>query len=287
MNIIEINDINAPQLDIFIRATERELRTCNAPDDGLFMTESAYVSCIALENGYEPVEMLVEKDRLDIEAAPVFESLSKHCGTAKAESISVYIVEHELIMNIRGYALVRGLWMTFRRKPSVSIEEFCRNKMRISVLIDTVNPLNAGAIIRSAAALGMDGVLLTHASVDPLTRRTSRVSMGTVFQIPWVQASLEESSPIRIIERLNTYGFKTAAMALTADSVSPDSDDIRSNEKVAIILGTEGAGLPKDVISSCDYRVMIPMHLGVDSLNVGAAAAISFWELMKNNQINI
>ena len=281
MNIIEINDINAPQLDSFIRATERELRTCNSSEEGLFMTESAYVSCIALENGYEPVEMLVEKDRLDIEAAPVFEALIKHCGKAKAESIPVYVAEHELIMNIRGYALVRGLWMTFRRKPTVSIEEFCHDKKRIAVLIDTVNPLNAGAIIRSAAALGMDGVLLTHASVDPLSRRTSRVSMGTVFQIPWVQASLEESGPSGIIERLKAYGFKTVAMALTDDSVSPDSDEIRSNEKVAIILGTEGAGLPKEVISACDYRVMIPMHLGVDSLNVGAAAAISFWELMK------
>ena len=286
MNLIEITDIDAPQLDVFVRKTERELRTCNAPDEGLFMAESAYVIRLALEKGYEPCEMLVEKGRLDIEAAPVLEAVRQYCGDKVADSLPVYVAEHELVMNMRGYALVRGLWMTMRRKPEISVEEFCKDKSRIAVLIDVVSPTNVGAIIRTAAALGMDGVLLTHASVDPLTRRTSRVSMGTVFQIPWVQASLEDSNGLDLVNRLSSYGFKTVAMALTEDSTSVDSDEIRSNEKVAVLLGTEGTGLPKDVINSCDYRVMIPMFHEVDSLNVGAAAAISFWELMKDRKDN-
>ena len=180
-----------------------------------------------------------------------------------------------------GYNLVRGLWMTLRRKPEMPVEDFCRDKRRITVLFDVVNPTNVGAIIRSAAALGMDGAVLTHASVDPLTRRTARTSMGTVFQIPWAQAALEDSAGQAILNTLNKHGFKTVAMALTEDSTSVDNDDIRANEKVAVLLGTEGTGLPKDVINACDYRVMIPMYHGVDSLNVAAASAISFWELMK------
>jgi tRNA G18 (ribose-2'-O)-methylase SpoU len=163
----------------------------------------------------------------------------------------------------------------------VSVEEFCRDKKRIAVLMDVVNPLNVGAIIRSAAALGMDGVLLTHKSVDPLTRRVTRVSMGTVFRIPWTQATLEESENLTLLKTLQSYGFKTVAMALTEDSTNIDNEEIRANERLAVMLGTEGTGLPKDVIAASDYRVMIPMHHGVDSLNVAAASAISFWELMK------
>ena len=281
MNLIEITDINDPRLDAFVRTTERELRTCNAPEEGLFMAESAYVISLALSKGYEPVEMLVEKGRLEIEAAPVMEAIEKYCGKDTAESIPVYTAEHELVMNMRGYALVRGLWMTMKRKPVVTVEEFCRGKKRIAVMVDVVNPANVGAIIRSAAALGMDGVLLTHAAVDPLTRRASRVSMGTVFQIPWVQASLEESDGLDLVKRLNSYGFKAVAMALTDDSTSVDNDEIRANEKLAVLLGTEGTGLPKTVIDAADFRVMIPMYHGVDSLNVVAAGAICFWELMK------
>ena len=171
--------------------------------------------------------------------------------------------------------------MTMRRKPELPVEEFCQDKKRITVLYDVVNPTNVGAIIRCAAALGMDGALLTSPSVDPLTRRSARVSMGTVFQIPWTKASREESEGITLIRTLQSYGFKTVAMALTEDSTSVDNDEIRSNEKLAVVLGTEGTGLPKEVIAACDYRVMIPMFHGVDSLNVAAASAISFWELMK------
>ena len=180
-----------------------------------------------------------------------------------------------------GHNLARGLWMVMKRKPEISLEEFCKDKKRIAVLFDVVNPMNVGAIIRSAAALGMDGVLLTHPSVDPLTRRTARVSMGTVFQIPWARAGREESEGTALINTLQSHGFKTVAMALTQDSTSVDNDEIRANDKLAVVLGTEGTGLPRDVIASCDYRVMIPMFHGVDSLNVAAASAISFWELMK------
>lgn len=161
------------------------------------------------------------------------------------------------------------------------MEEFCRDKRRIAVLYEVVNPANAGAIVRSAAALGMDGVLFTYGSVDPLTRRSSRVSMGTVFQIPWTKATKEETEGLNLIRTLQSYGFKTVAMALTDDSTSVDNDEIRANERVAVLLGSEGPGLPKEVIAACDYRVRIPMHYGVDSLNVAAASAISFWELMK------
>ena len=278
---IEIEDINSPDLDFYARYTEQQLRTVEDPAGGLFIAESAGVSVLALEAGYEPVSMLVERGRIDVEAGPVFEALTRLLGSGAKEALPVYVADHEVLVNLTGYALVRGLWMLFHRRPEVTVEEFCRGKKRIAVLYDVVNPVNVGAIIRNAAALGMDGVLLTHPSVDPLTRRASRVSMGTVFQIPWVRAGFEESKGLNLINILRSYGFKMTAMALTEDSTSVDSDEIRSNDKLAVVLGTEGTGLPKDVIRECDYRVMIPMFNGVDSLNVAAASAISFWELMK------
>jgi len=281
MNLIEINDINAPELDIFARATEQQLRKDHENGEGIFLAESASVILRALEAGYEPVSMLVETGRIEAEAGPVFEALEEHCGKAVRDLIPVYTAGRDVVINMTGHKLVRGLWMALKRKPGIPLEEFCRGKKRIAVLVDVVNPVNVGAIFRSAAALGMDGVLLTHASVDPLTRRTARVSMGTVFQIPWTQASLEESGGLELIRILRSYGYKTVAMALTGDSTSVDNDAVRSNEKLAVLLGTEGTGLPKDVIAESDYRVMIPMHHGVDSLNVAAASAISFWELMK------
>lgn len=281
MNLIEIKDINAPEMDIFARVTERELRTMNEPEPGIFLAESAYIILRALENGYEPLSMLVEEGRLEVEAGPVFEAIEKYCGKDIKENIPVYIATKDVVVNLTGHTLVRGLWVALKRKPDMAVEEFFKDKKRIAVLVDVANPANVGAIFRSAAALGMDGVLLTHASVDPLTRRTARTSMGTVFQIPWAQATLEDSTGEAILETLNKHGFKTVAMALTEDSTSVDNDDIRANEKVAVLLGTEGTGLPKDVIAACDYCVMIPMYHGVDSLNVAAASAISFWELMK------
>jgi len=281
MNLIRINDINAPELDIFARVTEPQLRGYYESGPGLFLAETGNVIISALEAGYEPLSMLVETNRMELEAAPVFEAIERCCGREKRDQIPVYVADQEVMINMTGYHLVRGLWMAFKRKPELTVEELCKNSKRIAVLMDVVNPANVGAIIRSAAALGMDGVLLTHVTVDPLTRRAARVSMGTVFQIPWAKASREESGGTVLLNILHSHGFKTVAMALTDDSTSVDNDEIRSNERLAVILGTEGTGLPKEVISSSDYRVMIPMHHGVDSLNVAAASAISFWELLK------
>ena len=281
MNLIEITDINSPDLDVFARLSEAQLYRYFDPDIGIFLAESASVVLRALEAGYEPLEILVETGRMKVEAQPVFDAIEKLWGKEKLDSIPVYTAKRDIVINLTGYNLVRGLWMTLRRKPELPVEDFCRDKKRITVLYDVVNPTNVGAIIRCAAALGMDGALLTSPSVDPLTRRSARVSMGTVFQIPWTKASREESEGITLIRTLQSYGFKTVAMALTEDSTSVDNDEIRSNEKLAVILGTEGTGLPKEVIAACDYRVMIPMFHGVDSLNVAAASAISFWELMK------
>lgn len=281
LNFIEIEDLNAPELDVFARLSEPELRTFYEPEEGLFLAETGNVIIRALEAGYEPLTMLVETGRIEAEAGPVFEAIEKNCGKEKLESLPIYTAPHDIVIQLTGYNLVRGLWMALRRKAEPPLSEFLCNKKRIAVMYDVVNPTNVGAIIRCAAALGMDGVLLTHASVDPLTRRSARVSMGTVFQIPWTKAAREESEGIDPIRLLQDYGFKTVAMALTEDSTSVDSDEIRANEKLAVILGSEGPGLPKEVIAACDYRVMIPMYHGVDSLNVAAASAISFWELLK------
>ena len=281
MNLIEIKDINAPELDVFARVTEPQMRTYFEDGPGIFLAETANVIIDALNAGYEPLSMLVETARLEAEAKPVFEVLEKCLGKENADALPVYIADQQVMIEMTGHHLARGLWAAFRRKPELTAEDICRSARRIAVLFDVVNPANVGAIIRSAAALGMDGVLLTHPSVDPLTRRAARVSMGTVFKIPWAKASLEESEGTNLIELLQSHGFKTVAMALTEDSTSVDNSEIRANEKLAVILGTEGTGLPKDVIAASDYRVMIPMMRGVDSLNVAAASAISFWELMK------
>ena len=281
MNLIEITDLNDPSLDVFSRITEPQLRTYFEPELGIFLAETGNVILRALEAGYEPVSMLAETEKIESEAGPVFECIEKLWGKEKLDSIPVYTAKHEIVVNLIGYNLVRGLWMALRRKPEIPADEFCKDKRRITVLFDVVNPTNVGAIIRSAAALGMDGALLTHASVDPLTRRAARVSMGTCFQIPWSRATLEESEGVNLIKQLRSYGFKTVAMALTEDSTSIDNDEIRANEKLAVIMGSEGPGLPKEVIAACDYRVMIPMYHGVDSLNVAAASAVAFWELMK------
>lgn len=281
MNFIEITDINAPELDVFSRITEPQLRTYFEPEIGIFLAETANVIMRAIEAGYEPLSMLVEKERLEAEAGPVFECIEKYCGKEKLISMPVYTAARDIVTQLTGYTLVRGLWMTLRRRPEISVEEFCKDKKRITVLMDVVNPTNVGAIIRSAAALGMDGVLLTHASVDPLTRRSARVSMGTCFQIPWTKATLEQSEGLNLLDILHSYGFKTVAMALTEDSTSIDNDEIRANDKLAVLMGSEGPGLPKEVIAASDYRVMIPMYHGVDSLNVAAASAVAFWELTK------
>ena len=280
MNLIEIKDINAPELYVFSGISEVQLYRYYEPELGIFIAESANVIIRALEAGYEPLSMLVEKERLETEAAPVFATIEKIWGNRQKESIPVYVAGHDIVTKLTGYTLIRGLWMTLRRKAFLPISEFCRDKKRIAVLDDIVNPTNVGAIIRSAAALGVEGVILTHDSVDPLARRSSRVSMGTVFQIPWTKAEKEQSAGDNLVRLLQSYGYKTVAMALTGDSTGIDNPEIRTHDKLAIILGTEGTGLRDEVIAASDYRVMIPMHHGVDSLNVAAASAISFWELM-------
>ena len=281
MNLIEITDITAPELEVFTKCSEPQLYRYFEPELGIFVAESASVILRALEDGYEPLSVLVETGRMEGEAAPVFEAIERYWGREKLDTIPVYTAGVDIVTRLTGYALVRGLWMTMRRRPATPLQEFCRDKKRMVVLFEVVNPANAGAIVRSAAALGMDSVLFSYGSVDPLARRASRVSMGTVFQIPWTYATKEETEGTALVRNLQSFGFKTVAMALTEDSTSVDNDEIRANEKIAVFLGSEGPGLPKEVIAACDYRVRIPMHHGVDSLNVAAASAVSFWELMK------
>ncbi len=281
MNIIEIKDIYSAELDVFARLSEAQLYRYYDPEPGIILVETAYVILRALEAGYEPLSMLVETSRMEVEAGPVMEKIRQLWGDAKLNDMPIYTAEREVVMDLTGYNLVRGLWMTLRRKTEAPIDDFIRDKKRITLLYDVVNPTNVGAIIRSAAALGIEGALLTHSTVDPLNRRSARVSMGSVFQLPWTKAGRQESEGDTLIRILREQGYKTVAMALTEDSTSIDNAEIRGSGKLAVVLGTEGTGLPDEVISACDYRVMIPMYNGVDSLNVAAASAISFWELNK------
>ena len=283
MNLIEITDVNAPELEVFTKCSEPQLFRYFEPEIGIFLAESASVILRALEAGYEPLSMLVETGRMESEAGPVLDAVDRYWGAEKRENIPIYTANSGIVAQLTGYTLVRGLWMTMRRKPEIPMEEFCRGKRRIAVLYDVENPANVGTIFRSAAALGMDGVMVTSDSADPLARRSSRVSMGTVFQIPRTKLRKEESEGTALIRTLQSHGFATVAMALTGDSTGIDNAEIRAREKLAVILGNEGYGIPKDVIAACDYRVMIPMHYGVDSLNVAAASAIAFWELMKQS----
>lgn len=276
MELKLIRDINDPMLDIFSKATEPQLRRSD-----IFVAETANVCLRAIEDGYEPLSILVDSGRIEAEAGPVLAAIDKYFGSDKSEGFPVYTADRDVLSDLTGYALVRGLWMTFKRKGEAPAEEFLKDKRRIVVMMDIDKPENVGAIFRNAAALGMDGVLLDHKSVDPLTRRVSRVSMGTVFQIPWARASREKNEDAFVVRLLQDNGFKTVAMALTDDSTGIDNEQIRKCEKVAVLLGNEGYGLSEEVIRSCDYRVMIPMYHGVDSLNVAAAGAIAFWELLK------
>ena len=277
--IIEIKDLMAKELDIYARLNEAQLLRYFEPDPGIFIAESPGVIIQALEAGYEPLSLLAESERLDKEATPIIERISSLYGIEKASGLPVYASDREVLKDLTGYALVRGLWGAFRRKPLQDISSFCRDKKRIVILYDVVNPTNVGAIVRSAAALGMDGIITTSDTVNPLYRRSARVSMGTVFRIPWTVAGKEESRGHHLIDLLHNAGYTTAAMALSENAVSIKSDRLKSADALAIILGTEGYGLPKDVIDSCDMAVKIPMYHGVDSLNVAAASAVCFWEI--------
>lgn len=270
----EITDFDAPELDAYARLSELQLLRYYEPKPGLFIGESPKVIKRALEAGYEPLSFLVEHRDLEGEAAAFLRRFPE---------IPVYTAEYEVLTRLTGYALTRGLLCLMRRKALPSAEEVCCNARRIAILENVVNPTNVGAIFRSAAALHMDAVLLTPGCSDPLYRRSARVSMGTVFQIPWTIFDKKISWPEKGIELLQKLGFKTAAMALCDDSVGIDAPELLEEEKLAVILGTEGDGLAAQTIADCDYTVKIPMSHGVDSLNVAAASAVAFWELGKRN----
>lgn len=270
----EITDFDAPELDAYARLSELQLLRYYEPKPGLFIGESPKVIKRALEAGYEPLSFLVEHRDLEGEAAAFLRRFPE---------IPVYTAEYEVLTKLTGYALTRGLLCLMRRKALPSAEEVCCNARRIAILENVVNPTNVGAIFRSAAALHMDAVLLTPGCSDPLYRRSARVSMGTVFQIPWTIFDKKISWPEKGIELLQKLGFKTAAMALCDDSVGIDAPELLEEEKLAVILGTEGDGLTAQTIADCDYTVKIPMSHGVDSLNVAAASAVAFWELGKRN----
>lgn len=269
-NIIEINDFSAPELDIYARTSEVQLLRYNEPAPGFFIAESPKVIERACSAGYEPVSFLVEHKDLEGEAKELLERFPE---------IPVYTAEYETLVKMTGYALARGMLCVMRRRALSSIEEICQNARRIAILENVVNPTNIGAIFRSAAALHMDAVLMTSGCSDPLYRRASRVSMGTVFQIPWTYFDKKISWPDTGMHILRELGFKTVAMALRDDSFSIDDPQLHAQEKLAIILGTEGDGLAAETIADCDYTVKIPMSHGVDSLNVAAASAVAFWEL--------
>jgi len=273
-NIIEITDFTVPELDVYARLSEAQLAHYYEPAPGIFIAESPKVIGRALNAGYEPVSMLVEKKQIDGEARDLI---------ARVGDIPVYTAEFDVLTQLTGFQLTRGILCAMKRKRHSTVVDLCKNARRIAILENVMNPTNVGAIFRSAAALGMDAVLLTPASSDPLYRRASRVSMGTVFQIPWTYlgAKGDEDSawPSQGISLLKELGFKTVAMALCDDSVSIDHPDLLAEDKLAIILGTEGDGLAACTISDCDYTVKIPMAHDVDSLNVAAASAVAFWEL--------
>ena len=269
-NIIEINDITVPELDVYARTSEVQLLRYYEPKPGLFIAESPKVIERALNAGYEPLSFLVEHKDLEGEAKELLEHYPE---------VPVYTAEYDVLVGMTGYALARGMLCAMKRRQLPSIEEICQNTSRIAILENVVNPTNIGAIFRSAAALHMDAVLLTSGCSDPLYRRAARVSMGTVFQIPWTYFDKKASWPEDGMKAIQNLGFKTVAMALREDSYSIDDPNLLAEEKLAVILGTEGDGLASQTIADCDYTVKIPMAHGVDSLNVAAASAVAFWEL--------
>lgn len=273
-NMIEITDFDAPELDVYARLTEAQLLNKDHPEDGLFIAESPKVISRALDGGYEPVSVLVEKKQV-LEDAETIAVLGK-CG-----NVPVYTAEFEVLTKLTGFKLTRGMLCAMKRRRLPGLQEICNGCDRIAVLENVMNPTNVGAIFRSAAALHMDAVILTGGCSNPLYRRASRVSMGTVFQIPWTFVDNSVVWPEEGMKILRELGFKTAAMALKEDSASIDDPELMKEDKLAVILGTEGDGLAPETIADCDYTVMIPMSHGVDSLNVAAASAVAFWQLGK------
>ena len=269
--IIEITDLNAPELDVFARLTQAQLRNRLEPEKGVFVAESPKVIARALDAGCVPVSLLMEEKHILGQGSEII----ARCG-----DVPVYTASRDVLAGLTGYELTRGILCAMRRPNLPSVEDVCKNARRVAVLEGIVDSTNVGAIFRSAAALHMDAVLLTPTCCDPLCRRAVRVSMGTVFQVPWARIGETASDwPENGLSRLNHMGFKTAALALSDRSVSIDDAALMAEEKLAVILGTEGDGLSEQTIAQCDYTVKIPMSHGVDSLNVAAAGAVAFWQL--------
>lgn len=269
--IIEITDLSIPELIPYVSSNEIQLKRYFEPDLGIFIAESAKVIRLALDAGYEPLSMLIERKYISGQGKDII----ARCG-----DIPVYTADSDILTALTGFKLTQGILCAMRRRQLPDFEEICRKSNRIAVLEDVMNQTNIGAIIRSAAALDFDAVLLTEASSDPLYRRSVRVSMGTVFQIPWTY--IGGASP-DYIERLREMGYFTAAMALHSNTVDIDDPILSDRERIAVILGTEGEGLKQSTIEAADVTVKIPMANGVDSLNVAAASAVAFWQLRKSN----
>ena len=268
-NIIEISDFQAPELDVYARLSEGQLLNRHEPEKGMFIAESPRVIERALDAGCVPVSCLVERKHIEGEAREIIQ----RCG-----NVPVYTAEFEVLTQLTGFKLTRGMLCAMYRPLLPDVRKICGAAKRIAILENVVNPTNVGAVFRSASALGMDAVLLTPESSNPLYRRAIRVSMGTVFQIPWTFFK-KNTWPEEGIRLLKELGFRTAALALREDSIGIDDQKLRSEEKLAVILGTEGDGLASSTIADCDYTVRIPMSHGVDSLNVAAASAVAFWEV--------
>lgn len=284
LNVIEIKDFNAPELDIYARCTEARLLNKDHPEEGMFIAESPKVIGRALDAGYEPLSVLVEKKQMEEN-----EETSQIMNRFDDTKVSIFTADFEVLTKLTGFKLTRGMLCAMRRKPLRKFQDLCDGINRIAILENVQNPTNVGAIFRSAVALNMEAVLLSQGCSDPLYRRASRVSMGTVFQIPWtfirdsneMRCKREVIWPKQAIAELKKLGYKTAALALTDDSVSIDDSELMKEEKLAVILGNEGEGLESETIALCDYTVKIPMTHGVDSLNVAAASAVAFWQLGK------
>lgn len=271
-HFIPITDLNIPELDIYARLSEVQLLRYHEPAPGLFIAETAKVIGRALDAGYQPVSLLADEQQL---RQPEIREILCRCG-----EVPVYTASSDVLRKLNGFPLTRGLLCAFRRRPLPQVAELCADARRIAVLEHVTNPTNVGAIFRSAAALGIDAVLLTEDCADPLYRRAARVSMGTVFQIPWTlipETDWQMEGP----RLLSGLGFRSAALALLEDTLSLEDPRLKQAERLAILLGAEGDGLSEETIARCDYTVCIPMAHGVDSLNVAAASAVAFWELCK------
>lgn len=273
--IINLETIDDPQLDAYARLTEAQLRSRLEPEKGIFIAESSKVIERALDGGMQPLSFLMDQKWIE-PLRPLVERASAEQGV----DLPVYVLPHDELKKLTGFELTRGALAAFRRPPLPAVEDVLAGARRVAVLEDITNFTNVGAIFRSAAALGVDAVLVTPTCCDPLYRRCVRVSMGTVFQVPWTRiGATKEDWPGAGLDLLHRLGFKAAALALSHDSVTLDDPRLKAEEKLALVLGTEGDGLAPETIAQCDYTVLIPMQHGVDSLNVAAASAVAFWEL--------